>query len=73
MTRVFISYSHDSDAHRDFVRGLSDRLRADGLDCQINQYYRNNKLVPMVSEDGNMGDVLLPLKWIGGRLVHYGN
>ncbi|SDZ74769.1 SEFIR domain-containing protein [Thiothrix caldifontis] len=38
MTRVFISYSHDSDAHRDFVRGLSDRLRTDGLECLIDQY-----------------------------------
>jgi hypothetical protein len=37
-TKVFISYSHDSDAHRDFVRGLSDRLRTDGLDCLIDQY-----------------------------------
>ena len=35
---VFISYSHDSDEHRQFVRGISDRLRADGLDCQIDQY-----------------------------------
>ncbi|MBO0612141.1 SEFIR domain-containing protein [Thiothrix fructosivorans] len=38
MTRVFISYSHDSDAHRDFVRGVSDRLRTDGLECLIDQY-----------------------------------
>ena len=35
---LFISYSHDSDAHRDFVLSLSNRLRADGLDCQIDQY-----------------------------------
>lgn len=35
---VFISYSHDSDAHREFVRGIADRLRADGLNCQIDQY-----------------------------------
>ncbi|HMT92491.1 SEFIR domain-containing protein [uncultured Thiothrix sp.] len=38
MTKVFISYSHDSDAHRAFVRDLSDRLRREGLDCQIDQY-----------------------------------
>lgn len=38
MTKVFISYSHDSQPHRDFVRGLSDQLRTDGLDCQIDQY-----------------------------------
>ena len=28
---VFISYSHDSDAHRERVLGLSERLRADGI------------------------------------------
>ncbi|UJS25458.1 toll/interleukin-1 receptor domain-containing protein [Thiothrix winogradskyi] len=38
MTRVFISYSHDSDAHREFVRGISDRLRKEGLDCLIDLY-----------------------------------
>ena len=38
MTQVFISYSHDSDEHRTFVRELSDRLRNEGLDCLIDQY-----------------------------------
>ena len=38
MCKVFISYSHDSPPHRDFVRGLADRLRTDGLDCLIDQY-----------------------------------
>ena len=38
MTKVFISYSHDSQAHRDFVRGIAHRLRGDGLDCVIDQY-----------------------------------
>lgn len=38
MTTVFISYSHDSDAHRDFVRGIADRLRKNGVDCLIDQY-----------------------------------
>ena len=39
MPKVFISYSHDSKEHRDFVLGISDRMRAkDGLDCQIDQY-----------------------------------
>ena len=38
MCKVFISYSHDSQLHRDFVRGLADRLRTDGLDCLIDQY-----------------------------------
>nr|CAA6800636.1 MAG: Unknown protein [uncultured Thiotrichaceae bacterium] len=36
--RIFISYSHDSDTHRAFVLSLSNRLRADGLDCQVDQY-----------------------------------
>lgn len=35
---VFISYSHDSDSHRQFVRSIADQLRADGLNCQIDQY-----------------------------------
>jgi tetratricopeptide (TPR) repeat protein len=35
---VFISYSHDSDAHRARVLGLSERLRADGLEAGIDQY-----------------------------------
>ena len=39
MTKVFISYSHDSQAHRDFVRGIAHRLRQDdGFDCLIDQY-----------------------------------
>jgi len=37
-SKVFISYSHDSEKHRKFVRGISDRLRHEGLDCQIDQY-----------------------------------
>jgi hypothetical protein len=37
-TRVFISYSHDSDAHRDRVLALADRLRAEGLDATLDQY-----------------------------------
>ncbi|MEZ5453224.1 MAG: SEFIR domain-containing protein [Thiothrix sp.] len=38
MPKVFISYSHDSDEHRDFVRGIADRLRHEGVDCLIDQY-----------------------------------
>lgn len=38
MPKVFISYSHDSEAHRIFVRQVSDRLRNEGLECQIDQY-----------------------------------
>lgn len=36
--KVFISYSHDSLEHADRVRELSDRLRADGIDCILDQY-----------------------------------
>lgn len=36
--RVFISYSHDSEVHKDRVLALSDRLRSDGIDCRIDQY-----------------------------------
>jgi len=40
--KVFISYSHDSREHVQRVLVLSDRLRADGIDCHIDQY----ELVP---------------------------
>lgn len=36
--KVFISYSHDSQPHRDFVRGIANQLRAEGLNCTIDQY-----------------------------------
>lgn len=36
--KVFISYSHDSEEHKDRVLALSDRLRADGIDCIIDQH-----------------------------------
>jgi tetratricopeptide (TPR) repeat protein len=35
---VFISYTHDSPEHVDRVLVLSDRLRAEGVDCHIDQY-----------------------------------
>ncbi len=35
---VFISYSHDSPEHADGVLELSDHLRADGIDCVLDQY-----------------------------------
>jgi hypothetical protein len=38
MTKVLISYSHDSDEHRERVLALSNHLRADGIDCEIDQY-----------------------------------
>jgi TIR domain len=36
--QVFISYSHESRAHMDRVLALANRLRADGIDCHIDQY-----------------------------------
>jgi tetratricopeptide (TPR) repeat protein len=39
--RVFISYSHDSEPHRDRVLGLADRLRDDGVDASIDQYVQS--------------------------------
>jgi tetratricopeptide (TPR) repeat protein len=35
---IFISYSHDSPAHQDRILALSNRLRAEGIDCRIDQY-----------------------------------
>jgi tetratricopeptide (TPR) repeat protein len=36
--KVFISYSHDSEEHKERVRLLADRLRQDGVDATIDQY-----------------------------------
>ncbi|MFA4956509.1 MAG: FxSxx-COOH system tetratricopeptide repeat protein [Candidatus Methanoperedens sp.] len=33
--KVFISYSHDSEEHKERVLALSDRLRVDGIECII--------------------------------------
>ena len=35
---VFISYSHDSDEHREQVLALSERLRADGIKTLLDRY-----------------------------------
>ena len=36
--KVLISYSHDSSEHAQRVLQLANRLRADGIDCMIDQY-----------------------------------
>jgi SEFIR domain len=36
--KVFISYSHDSPEHEKRVLELAERLRADGVDAQLDQY-----------------------------------
>lgn len=38
MPKVFISYSHDSNEHRENVLALSQRLRQDGIDTQLDRY-----------------------------------
>ncbi len=38
MSKVFISYSHDSPDHADKVLAQSDRLIGDGVDCILDQY-----------------------------------
>src|SRR5271157_162615 len=35
---AFISYSWDDDAHREWVRALAERLRADGVDVYIDRW-----------------------------------
>ena len=35
--RVFISYSHDSQAHVDRVWSFAKQLRSDGVDCWMDQ------------------------------------
>ena len=37
-TKVFVSYSHDSEEHRERALGLAQRLRADGFDTMIDRY-----------------------------------
>ena len=39
---VFISYSHDSEAHREKVLGLSERLRRDGVATILDRYVERN-------------------------------
>jgi len=36
--KVFISYSHDSDKHKDWVRRLAERLCIDGVDILLDQW-----------------------------------
>jgi len=36
--KVFISHSHDPPEHKQQVLTLSERLRADGINCWIDQY-----------------------------------
>ncbi len=37
--RAFISYTHDSEAHAQDVLRLANRLREEGVDCDLDQYH----------------------------------
>ena len=39
--RVFVSYTHDSDAHSQLVLNLANQLRDDGVEAHIDQYILN--------------------------------
>ncbi|BAP55453.1 purine or other phosphorylase family 1 [Thioploca ingrica] len=39
--RVFISYSWDSEAHKQRVFELAEKLRDDGIDCELDQYHQS--------------------------------
>jgi hypothetical protein len=39
MTKAFISYSWDDDAHKRWVRDLASRLRSDGADVTLDQWH----------------------------------
>jgi hypothetical protein len=38
VTSTFISYSWDSDSHKTWIRGLAERLRADGVKADLDQW-----------------------------------
>ena len=40
-SKVFISYSHDSKAHKEQVFDLSETLRLHGIDADLDQYHEN--------------------------------
>jgi hypothetical protein len=39
--RVFISYSWDSEAHKQHVFELAEQLRDEGIDCELDQYHQS--------------------------------
>jgi len=36
--KVFISYSHDSQQHKEWVLGLASALRTNGIDAKLDQW-----------------------------------
>ena len=64
---IFISYSHDSQAHGEQVLRLAERLRADGLDAQLDQYVNGT---PPEGWPRWMLDRLDEASFVLGQLVH---
>jgi hypothetical protein len=55
---AFISYSHDSDEHRERVLALSERLRDDGITTFLDQYVNGSPargLAPLDAESTRRG------------------
>lgn len=44
MPKIFISYSHDSEAHREQVLGLSECLRSDGMETILDRYINGSPI-----------------------------
>lgn len=56
-TKVFISYSHDSDVHAALVLDLANTLRRDGIDAILDQYlHRGPEEGWPLWMDNNIGD-----------------
>jgi hypothetical protein len=41
--KVFISYSHDSPGHCDWVLDLAQQLRRDGIDAELDQFHQSER------------------------------
>jgi hypothetical protein len=41
LPRVFISYSWDTEAHKQRVFELAEQLRDEGIDCELDQYHQS--------------------------------
>ena len=51
--KVFISYSHDSQDYKDWVRSFADRLIGDGIDVTLDQYdLALGEMIPHFMEKG---------------------
>ena len=53
LSQVFISYSHDDDAHKNWVLQLAARLRSNGVDVILDKWNLTlGKDVPSIMENG---------------------